>query len=374
MPDDDLQPDRSLRRPPPAGMREVVQRAGRRRRRAVLGGGMLALVVLAAVPVGALALRDDARDTLLADGDSSPSTAPAEPAPADPCPTDVPRDSPSGIPAVPAPPPAGFAGSLVPDQVPTAVTICRYADTSPGSGSASASSEPDGLQGERELLGGLENLPADLAVPAGLETGTCTLIGGGVVPHLLRLSYPTGTLWLSTTSDPNNCSLVSNGEFTSAVYVGQQVSASYEAREWVADPQTEGPSPSACAFARSGRAGQERAFVPTGWATLTVCQGGDGTDMTARPIADDRARDVTDLLNALDSEPGEGGFGASCSDQLKVEGDDDRSRSLHWSYPTGRDVVVVPFIGCDPPLGNGSLSADATAEQQEELLRLLEEG
>lgn len=374
MPDDDLQPDRSLRRPPPAGMREVVQRAGRRRRRAVLGGGMLALVVLAAVPVGALALRDDARDTLLADGDSSPSTAPAEPAPADPCPTDVPRDNPSRIPAVPAPPPADFAGSLVPDQVPTAVTICRYADTSPGSGSASASSEPDGLQGERELLGGLENLPADLAVPAGLEIGLCTAIGGAVIPYLVRLTYPAGTVWLSTMSEVNGCSLVSNGEFTSPVYVAGQVARSYDAGSWVPDaPRDGGPTPSACGSTPSGRAGAERDLVPAGWTGLSLCEG-SGSAQTSRPVSDDRAGAVTDLLNALDSEPGEGGFGASCSDQLKVEGDDDRSRSLHWRYPTGRDVVVVPFIGCDPPLGNGSLSADATAEQQEELLRLLEEG
>lgn len=377
----DLTPDPSLRRPPPEGARERVQRAGRRRRSRTFVATTLALVVLAAVPIAALTLGAKPRDTLLADdGGSVAPTAPGEPSaasrpagsppPAEPCPA-VLDTSPGGPPAVPAPPPAGLSGALVPGEFPIAVAVCRYTDA--GAFGPTGDGEPPeqvALDGERELTRGLEQLPYDLAVPAGTEVGGCRLVGGPLVPYLMRLTYPAGTVWVATRSDLNSCELVTNGAFTSAVYVGDQVAASFDAGAWVAEPSIDDGPGGACPFGPAGRAGQETELVPAGWTTLTVCVQ-DGTGPAPSRISDDRAEAVADLLNALPTEPG-GGFGASCDQRLEVPGDDDRTRFLRWTYPNGRAVLVIPFIGCDAPLANGSLSADATAEQQAELLALLQ--
>ena len=45
---------------------------------------------------------------------------------------------------------------------------------------------------------------------------------------------------------------------------------------------------------------------------------------------------------------------------------------LVFTYPTGRAVQVIPFVGCDPSLSNGTIAGTATPEQQAELLRLLQ--
>lgn len=365
----DLTPDRSLRRPPPSGALGAVAAAGRRRRAAALSGGALALALLVAVPVG-LAVSAGGVDRLVEEGSPAAPGA-TTPAPAAPCPATLSTSGTAGEAQVPAPPPEALEGALVPAEPPLAVSICRYGDAAPFSQPDGEPPEEVGLEGERALESGLERIPGDLALPAGTSPGVCTLVGGPIVPYLVQLRYDASTVWLFTRSDFNSCELVTNGAFTSAVYVGGQVEASYDAGAWVPPPPPRaGGGETPCPTTPSGRAGQETTLVPDGWTELVVCRTGGGTQ-TATTVDGDAAREAAALLNALPTRPGEG-FSASCDDRLQVEGaDEDDQLTLRFAYPTGRGVTVIPFVGCDPPLGNGSLSADATAEQQAELLRLL---
>jgi hypothetical protein len=43
-------------------------------------------------------------------------------------------------------------------------------------------------------------------------------------------------------------------------------------------------------------------------------------------------------------------------------------------YPTGRAVRLFTSFGCEPVLGNGSVSASATSQQQARLIELLQGG
>jgi hypothetical protein len=80
---------------------------------------------------------------------------------------------------------------------------------------------------------------------------------------------------------------------------------------------------------------------------------------------------VVALLSGLSTTPAQG-YSASCDGRLPVAGADDSVQlAVHVLYPSGRSVVIIPFLGCDPALSNGSLAAQASAAEQEELLRLL---
>lgn len=345
----DLTPDRSLRRPPPYGTRERVVGAGRRRRATLAGGA--ALIIAVPLAAGLVVTRQSGDDALVA--------APGGPT-AD-CPDVLPV--PDGERSVPAPPAIGPADQLVPDAVPDAALVCRYANTSifDTQGTRPQPSTVP-LEGQRRLDGGLDQLPDDLALPAGESFGACSDAGGPTVPHLMRLDYPTGSVWVSTSTEVNSCAVVTNGAFTAAVYVAGQVAASYEAGAWVeAQPRFEGP----CRLSRNGRAGQERTLVPAGWTTLELCRGG-----VLEPVPPERATAVAALLASLPIQQ-QSGAGASCQDQLAVPGGEDLVGPLVWRYPSGRDVLTFLFLGCDPPLGSSTLSATATLEEQTELVRLL---
>jgi hypothetical protein len=324
---------------------------------------VLVLALVTAVPVVTL-FETGREDTLLAVAPSAP----------DPCPAQLPVED--AEPSVIAPPAAGPPDRLVPEQVPTAALVCRYGDSGIfGPGSPTARPTSVVLEGERALTAGLERVPDDLAVPAGSSFGACSLAGGPMVPHLVRFDYPAGPVWVSTSTEVNSCALATNGAFTAAVYVGDQVAASFDAGAWVDDPPSSFLTPEdACPRGPTGRAGQERAMVPDGWDEVVVCRSGEGQpERTARTLAPEPAAAVVRLLNGLPQIASEfGGSGASCSERLTVPGDDGAFFQLVVSYPAGRAVRVIPFVGCDPPVGNGSLSATATAEQQAELLRLLE--
>lgn len=355
-------PDRSLRRPPRPGVRDVVVRTGRRRRQRLLGAGVLVLALVTAVPVAALSVTAG-DDTLLAVAPSAP----------EPCPAQLPVED--AEPSVVAPPAAGPPDRLVPEQVPTAALVCRYGDTGIfGPGSPTARPASVALEGERTLTAGLEGVPDDLALPAGTRFGSCTEAGGPMVPHLVRFDYPAGPVWVSTSTDVNACAVVTNGAFTAAIYVADQVAASFDARAWVDDP----PSPfdvadNPCPRGPTGRAGQERVMVPDGWDELVVCRSElNQPAATARTLGPEPAAAVVQLLNGLPQIESEfSGYGGTCDDALSVPGDDGAYFQLVVGYPAGRAVRVNMLLGCDPPVGNGSLPASATAEQQAELLRLI---
>jgi hypothetical protein len=364
-------PSRALRRPPAPGVLDRVVREGRRRRRRLAASAAGATLLLAGVLVAVSGQPSDDDRVVTAASPSAAAAAPSPP-PAAPCPETL--GTAPGDRSVPAPPPEELASALVPADAPLAATVCRYGDASlQGFGQSAAPPDTVALEGSRRLEGGLSDVPDDLALPAGDEVGPCTLVGGPIVPYLLQLQYETGTVWVRTSSDLNSCELVTNGRFTSAVYVGGQVEASYAEGSWVPAPRPwNAPDDGACPRVPTGRAGQEDSLVPPGWQSLVLCATSGGAQ-SSRVIADDRARRVAELLGSLPTEA-DGGYSASCDRKLSIEGDDGGQLFLRFDYPRGRDVVVIPFLGCDPSLGNGSLSAQASAGQQEELLRLLRPG
>lgn len=161
------------------------------------------------------------------DAGSSPDAAPSPVAPtsagaslpppvtaeaAGACPASPP--DPDGPPAVPAPPTTETPGALVPDADPVEVLVCRYA---PGR-------EP-ALDGEVAQTSGLDRVRLDLAsAPA----ATCTLPPGGA-PHLARLRYADGELWLSGTPG-HPCG--GNGAHVTSVDVGSRLEAAYDLGGW----------------------------------------------------------------------------------------------------------------------------------------------
>ena len=239
-------------------------------------------------------------------------------------------------PWVPAPPTTQTPGRLVPDADPVEALVCRYGDVSGAGGAA--------LVGEVRLEAGLDRVGADLLLPARVEGAqrACTRVGGAVVPHLVRLRYADGELWLSARQEPDGCTASGNGRFVTSTYLGDRLAQAYDARAWpVRDPDP-------CAEG-AGRAGQEQALVPPGWASLVAC----AADGSRREVDPDRAAQVASLLGQLGTRPGTD----AC------DGTPPTVTRLAFTHAEGPPVVVVWTPGCEPSLGNGSLSAVPTPAQ-----------
>ena len=245
-----------------------------------------------------------------------------------------------GEPWVPAPPTTETPGRLVPDADPVEALVCRYGESGT-------------LDGEVALEGGLDRIRTDLLVPARVEGAerACTLIGGGVVPHLLRLRYADGELWLSAVQEPNRCAATGNGAFVSSAYLGDRLAQAYDKATWPAQ------DPEPCAEGSTGRAGQERALAPEGWRSLLVCD----EDDRGRDIDPDRAAQAASLLGQLPTQPG-----TNACDGVPTS-----VRRLVFAYDEGPPVTVRWTPGCEPSIGNGSLSAVPTPAQTELLGVLL---
>lgn len=249
-------------------------------------------------------------------------------------------------PWVPERPTTETDGRLVPDADPVEATICRY---------GALREEPSQLAGQVVLEQGLDRIRHDLLLPRKLDGQSiaCTAAGGPRVPHLLRLRYADGELWVSTTQDVNSCEDTGNGDFVSAVYAGAQVAASYDAQAWVPAPPRRGP----CSAGTSGRLGQERTLVPNGWTSVQVCR--DDAPPTELPT--DEAERVAQILQEVGTTAGTSG----CGGQPRT------SYSLVFRYPAGPPVTVGFLPGCEPPLSNRSLDAQPTERQVAELEQLL---
>jgi hypothetical protein len=277
-----------------------------------------------------------------AEGPQGSATPTETPSAAAGCPESFP--APDGDPWVPAEPTTETPGRLVPDADPVEALVCRYGDVFEVDTAA--------LQGEVVLERGLDRIRTDLLVPARVEAAerACTQIGGGQVPHLVRLRYADGELWLSAVQDPNRCTGTGNGDFVSSAYLGDRLAQAYDTAAWPAQ------DPDPCARGGLGRAGEEGALVPGGWASLVLCE----EDGRARELPADRAVQVADLLAQLHGQPGTN----AC------EGVPTAVRRLVFGYEQGPPSVVVWTPGCEPSLGNGSRSALPTPAQTE-LLALL---
>lgn len=243
-------------------------------------------------------------------------------------------------PWVPAEPTTETPGRLVPDADPVEALLCRY-------------DEADELVGQVVLTEGLNGLRHDLLVPEELDgrEQVCTLIGGGRVPHLMRLTYADGDLWVSAVQDPNSCTNTGNGDFVSSAYLGDRLATAYDGRSWPATPQVDGCT------GGTGRLGQEGALVPEGWQSLVVCTGGS----EPREVEPEQAQQVTSVLAEVDAGPGTNG----CSGPARA------TYSLLFRYEVGPPVQVRHSPGCEPALSNGSLGGTTSQQQEARLEDLL---
>lgn len=271
-----------------------------------------------------------------------------------PAPDDRPAE-----PWVPAPPTTETPGRLVPDADPVSAVVCRYDPGAfPEPGDAAAP-----LVGEVALTAGLDRVRHDLLLPARLsgQDRACTLIGSALVPHLVRLDYADGSLWVSALRDANSCTDSGNGAFVTGAYLGEQLSRSYDSAAWATPPE---PPAGSCLSGGRGRAGQERAVVPDGWTSMTACRsaGEDGAP-PAPAVALDRAvgEQVVRVLDEVVTRPG----GGTC------DGPYDEAYDLLVTYPEGPPVQVAFSPGCVPSVRNGSLDGEPTADQTARLRSLL---
>lgn len=273
---------------------------------------------------------------------AAPSADPTPQGLRQPCPVEFEVGVPS--PWVPSPPDTQTEGRLVPDADPVDAVVCRYT--------------PEGaLEGAVELTDGLDRIRHDLLVPEKLadQERVCTLAGGPQVPHLMRLSYADGDLWLSAVQDVNSCRETGNGAFVSPAYLGGRFAQAYETTAWPPAPEPKG-----CGGSGTGRAGQEEELVPPGWESLVVCSGSD----VARDVQPETAQRVAELLGELDAQPGSN----SCTGTAPT------TYHLLFRYPQGPPVAIWFAPGCEPPVHNGSLDAPADADRSAELQELLDAG
>lgn len=251
-------------------------------------------------------------------------------------------------PQVPSPPTAdGTAGRLVPASVPTSAVLCRY---------SVLRQEPSTLEGQVELSG-LDAVPGDLALPAKLpgESHACTAVGGPSTPYLLRLDYPSGTVWVGSHDEVNACVDTTNGAFTSSIYIGRDLAASYVAHRWQQATHL-GAGALAC-YERVGRAGQEHVLVPPGAVRISVCR--DSSELA--PVTEpERIRNIVRLLNAPSATPSKSG----------CQGTVTHSRRLLFEYRSGRNVVLDVLQGCSPAAYTNSLAINLTGKETAKLLRL----
>lgn len=156
--------------------------------------------------------------------------SPVEPSPASPavaavaedCPDEVPVDA--NTPWVPQPPTTQTPGRLVPDADPVEGLVCRYR---PADGTRAS------LVGGVLLDSGLDRIRTELqpsAVPPAQSSTRCP--DGARVPHLMRLRYADGDLWLSASQAPGACSLSGNGAFVTDTYLGDRLAEAYDSRVW----------------------------------------------------------------------------------------------------------------------------------------------
>ena len=165
--------------------------------------------------------------------ESSVAPSPTPSAAQDGCPEQFASDAEQ--PWVPEAPTTETPGRLVPDADPVDALVCRYAPLAEG---------PSELVGERLLPGPLTAVRGDLALPERRSNAGegCKQIAGAQVPHLVRLRYADGELWLSAVQEPNECTATGNGAFVTSTYLGDVFAAAYETGAWpaalMADPES----------------------------------------------------------------------------------------------------------------------------------------
>lgn len=226
---------------------------------------------------------------------------------------------------------------LVPRRVPRSAVVCAYDGRNIGPQSGWA------LSGRKLLNRGLAALTAQLTWQPVLAPGQpipCTSMAGKQVNYLIGLAYKDGgRLWVAATQDPNFCVNSSNGEFTSFGVIGPLVTRAFATGKWP------GRHPASChgLVQDIGRLGQDKAMVPPGVTSLTICGQRD------RTIYSGYQRLVA-ALNALPRQPSTRG----CT---QAPGKSGPSYRLRFSYAQGPAVQVNVDPNCSPQIDNLSLQS-----------------
>ena len=226
---------------------------------------------------------------------------------------------------------------LAPRRVPRSAVICGYDGSNIGPAAGWK------LSGRRVLRGSLAGLSAELTWQPRKHPGqdfACTEVGGTQVNYLIGLTYPgRGRLWVAATRDPNDCVDSSNGEFTSFGVIGGLVTRAFKSGRWPAR------HPASCHDAGTGgRLGQDRAMVPPGATSVSICGGHGGPTLTSGYAG------LAAALNALPAKASD----RQCS---MAPGHHGRSYSLLFGYGEGPVVRVNVSSGCFPAIDNGSLQS-----------------
>lgn len=206
-----------------------VVRDGRRRRAALPGGA--AVVVAGLVTAGVVLLPSDtATDRLVAADGSEPTASPTD------CPATAERAAhDSNEPAAVPQRPQGFDGasSLLPDEVPSFVVVCRYEEVS-GVSLEGVSFPPAALVAGRSLAGDLAPFAAAVAKPNEPESlAVCRDALGSATPVRVEVTYPSGArAWLSTERNDFGCRGIGNGLFVNHVAVGPQLLEAWDQGRW----------------------------------------------------------------------------------------------------------------------------------------------
>lgn len=169
----------------------------------------------ASIPVPLTTAGEDATASPTAAWETSPDPALAA------CPARVP---PTGQPWwVPAPPTTETEGRLVPDAHPVEALLCRYGPLGP---------DGAGPNGAVLVDVGLRRLRSELDLPGG-KLSPCSA-SAAQLPHLLRLTYADGELWLMALQ---GCDGATNGAFSTAAPLGERLAQAYATRTWPTSPE-----------------------------------------------------------------------------------------------------------------------------------------
>jgi hypothetical protein len=237
--------------------------------------------------------------------------------------------------------PVGVAGRsrLVPLRSPASAVVCEYV---PNLRHKDLAGHLVGrvLTRQRRLAGGLAALAGDLGWLPRLLPGQqipCATVLGPQSNYLIGLAYRGGgRIWVSTSADSTGCVMTSNGEFTTFGNVSAEAAKTVRTGRW--------PEPREVSCGRGGRLGQDKAMVPAGSTSLTICAG-----RVVRTVASGY-QGLVAALNAMPARTSTWG----CSSKPPFHG---QNYVLEFAYSQGPAVQVRVSPYCYPAIDNLSLQA-----------------
>src|SRR5690348_11980767 len=235
--------------------------------------------------------------------------------------------------------PAGVDGRarLVPTKTPSSALICADA----GSNSAKQQTGWD-LSGRRSLTGNLAGLAAQLSWKGRRLPGdqiACAGVGSAETRYLIGLRYSGGaTVWVAGGDEADNCIPASNGEFTSISTIGPEAAQAFRSGRWPARP------PAACSgrLRDIDRLGEDKALVPAGVISLTICT----------PKAHTVTSGYQALIRSLNRLPVHPSIGY-CSGAVGSGA----FYELLFTYAQGPMASVDITVGCHPEVENTHLQS-----------------